>query len=243
MTRLSDRGCEGGATTIAFLAVIFSILGVMAASIVRMVTVTQVSRADHVSYQRAFGVNQAGIEYAVRRIYEGVSPAVAEPGISFGDGSFTIDRQGRTVTVTARAGASTVAHSVQSPTQADCTRIDVAGANLVSGGDRLTGIDFRKTCLEAVVLDQMVLSWTPLGGDDDDPETFDEVVVRGSTLYDEPDVPSGTLVELADFTMTTNGNYNLTRIEFGQGMSGKTFTMTMTFGDGSTRTATFTPSG
>ena len=216
---------EKGISVIA-AAGIMVLLSVLGFSLASQVTTSHEINVEQAVYDRAAYVTQAGLEYAMRRIYEGVSPVVSEPGVGFGGGSFVIDRQDKLVTVTGRQGVSQVAHSVTSPSHADCTEFDLSNADV--DDEQIRHISFQKICLEQTVLDKIVVYWTNPGS-----EGLTKVRVENQTLYNNPAVPNGQLTELSDYVMTGNQNNSMNYIEFSNDMEGKDFTIDFLMGDGS----------
>ncbi|MBI2083291.1 MAG: hypothetical protein HYT76_06940 [Deltaproteobacteria bacterium] len=230
--RISDK--RGFSSLFAAgLIVLLSLFGFAIAS---LVMTTQSIHADQLLYDRAFYVTQAGLEYAMRKIYEGVSPVVVSPGMGFGGGTFTIAREGRVVTVTGVYNTSQVVHSVTSPSQADCTEFDLTDVDLNNDGQNLQHIQFEKICLEQAVIDKIVASWTNPGS-----EGLRKIRIESQTVYDEPPVLSGQTTELADYIMTGNNMNNVNEMRFTNNMEGKTFTINFMMGDGSAESYTFTP--
>lgn len=222
---------------ISTLAALFTLLSMVAMGtvIAYLVAAGEESRANHLLSSQAFYVTQAGIEYGVRKIYEGSSPVVASPGVSFGKGSFTISQSGRTVTVTGTVGNAVRIHKVDSPTEADCTKIDTSNVNLGANDTKVQQITFRKICLTQVTIDKMQYSWTPDNG-----ERLTEIKIENLTVYDNPaGAPSGTLLDIANYVVTTSSNNVINWIKFTGDMEDKTMTLTWTFGDSSTKTETF----
>ncbi len=228
---------EKGISALVTIGVML-VLSVMGFAVVSLVSTSHTLNTEQLVYDRAFYVTQAGLEYAMRKIYEGVSPVVASPGISFTGGAFTVTRQDRLITVTGNYGASRVVHQVTSPSQADCTEFDVGNADLASNGTRLQHIQMQKICLETAVLDKIRVSWTNPGS-----EGLTKVRIENSTIYDQPPVPSDGLTELSDYLMSGNNLHNFNEINFTNNMEGKTFTIAFVFGDGSSESHTFTPDG
>ncbi len=226
---------ENGFSSLA-AAGIMAILSIFGFSIVSLVTSSKATEVDQLLYDRAFYVTQAGMEYGMRKIYEGASPVVTSPGITFGPGSFTISQVGRVVTVTGTSETSQVIHSVTSPSHADCTEFDVTNARWQDNGQRLSGINLHKICLAQTILDKIIISWTNPGS-----EGMTQLRVNNQTLYNNPKVLSGILTELADFIMNGNNNNNMDHTEFTSNMNGKTMTMSFIMGDGSAKSTTFTP--
>lgn len=214
--------------------VLLSILGF---AMVSLVATSKAIQGDQMIYDRAASVTQAGLEYAMRKIYEGATPVVSPPGLGFAGGSFTIGRADRLVTVTGTYGGSQVVHQVTSPSQADCTDFDVTGARLSEDDREIKTINFQKICLEQTVIDKVRISWTNPQVN----EKFQKLKVENETLYDNPPVPSGNLTDVANYVM--NGNYrnNINKVAFVNEMGGKTFTFDFIMGDGSSESYTFFP--
>lgn len=223
-----------GVSTIAALFALLSMVA-MGTVIAYLVAAGSESRTNHLLASQAFYVTQAGIEYGVRKIYEGASPVVASPGVSFGKGSFTISQSGKTLTVTGTVGNAVRIHKVDSPTEADCTKIDTSNVNLGSNDTKVQQITFRKICLTQITIDKMQYSWTPDNG-----EKLTEIKIENIKVYDNPaGAPSGTLLDIADYVVTTGNNTVINWIQFNGDMENKTMTFTWTFGDSSTKTETF----
>ena len=228
------REYDGGVSTLAALMVL-TLLSMMGLLVVYLVAEGSTAGANHFLSSQNFYVAQAGLEYGIKKIWEGSSPVVSAPGVSFGRGNFTTTWVNRTLTVTANVGnAIQRVHSVTSPSQADCTSLNVSNTE-VENND-VKEIKLRKICLPQTVLDKMTVSWVSNGG-----EKIKKVKLGGSTLYnDGTGVASGTLLELADTTFS-NGNTNNMTLTFNQDMDGKTVTISFQFGDSSTESVTFNP--
>lgn len=225
-----------GLSTIAVIGILM-IMAFFGTSVVYLLGTSQAIRENQVLSDTSFYVTQAGMEYAVRQIYEGLSPVVAEPGINFAGGSFVIGQQERVVTVTGRMGAAQVTHSLTSPTQADCTRLDVRNARLHSDGRRLSDIQIRKVCLTQVVINQMIFSWVDDGG-----ERLRRIRIGDATVYDNPPgASSGDLLDIADYVIDGNGTHTINEVQFSASMEEKTFTLTLIMGDTTQKVATFEP--
>lgn len=224
---------EKGFTTLAAVAVMM-LLSVFGIGIAHYVTSSHSINFDQLLYDRSFYINQAGLEYAMRKIYESLSPVFPAPGITFSGGTFYIDRAGNIVTVTSNYNGAQVVHQVTSPSHADCTDFDMTDANW--NQEDLEHITFRKICLEQTVLDKMVISWTNPGS-----EGTRKVRVQNNTLYDEPPISSGQVTELADHIIDTNGEQVMNYIRFTHELEGKTMTILFMMGDGSSESYTFNP--
>ena len=214
---------------------ILVLLSIFGLAVVSLVTTTQTVLTDQVGYDQAAYLSQSGLEYAMRKVYEGTSPVTGV--IPFGKGSFQIIRAGSVLTATGWAGDAQVAHNITQPVQADCITIDTTGA--YADKKTVRKISLTKTCLESLVLDKMTLSWDPNGG-----ESYDRVQGSGFSnehLYDGPPrVKSGETAELADTPMKKNDKYKLEEIRFGTEMKTKAFQLNLLMGDGSIEEVHFT---
>lgn len=225
---------QKGISTIAALLMILS-LASMGGVMAYMVSAGQHQRADAHSSWQALYVTQAGIEYAVKRIYDGQYEIVNPPGITFGTGSFTVSRSGLTLTITGTVGNAVRVHQVDSPTEADCISVDVSNVNLHDDERRLSDINFNKICLPSITIDKMQLSWVPDGG-----QKVKKIRIESSTIYDNPaGASSGTLLETTDYTVTNPNNNVINRIDFNQSIEDVMMTLSFIMGDASVKTVTF----
>ncbi|MBI4223691.1 MAG: hypothetical protein HY609_02055, partial [Deltaproteobacteria bacterium] len=200
-----------------------------------MVAAGSVGRTNHVNQVQAFYVTQAGIEYAVKRVYDQQIETVDPPGISFAGGSFTVVRDGRTLIVTGTVGNAERIYSVDSPTEADCTLIDTTQVNLGQNDTVIQQIHFRKICLVLTTVAQMQFTWV-----NDNGERLTDIRIENSNVYTNPiGAPSGTLLEIVDYALTNPNIHVMNRAKFDSDMSGKTVTLSFIMGDGSTKTVTF----
>ncbi|MDO8526400.1 MAG: hypothetical protein Q7T03_01790 [Deltaproteobacteria bacterium] len=225
---------KGGISTIAALLTLLSLVA-MGAVISYLVSAGEESRANHFLSTQAMYVTQGGIEHAVKKIYDGEDEIIVPPGKAFGNGSFTVSRSGLTLTVTGTVGDAVRVHKVDSPTEADCTLIDVTNANLSHDGKTVASITFRKICLATITIDKMLFTWVS-----DNAERLKQIKIESSTIYDNPaGAPSGTLLDVADYTVLNGNNNVINKIEWNSDMEDKTITMTFTMADGTTKSATF----
>ncbi len=230
------RGKRGGLTIIAVVGIMV-VLAFFGMAIAKLVATGHALRSDHALYETANMVTEAGIEYGIKKIYEANSAVVNEPGVSFGEGNFIISQSGRTLTVTGRVGEVSVARQVDSPTEADCTTINVSNVNVTGNNDKLSGIKFQKICLVQITLAKVNFSWVTDGG-----EKLKKIKVESSVIYnDSSGVTSGTLIDVTDYVVNNGSPNNMNSVDFNKDISGKTFNVIFTFGDGSVRQVTFTP--
>lgn len=225
---------QNGVSSIA-AALTLLILAAFGGVLTYMVAAGSVGRMNHVSQLQALYVTQAGIEWAVKRVYDQQNEIVDPPGISFANGTFTVARSGRTLTVTGTVGNAVRAHRVDSPTEADCTDIDTSNVNLGANDTRIQQIQFRKICLTTTTIVQMQLSWLPNNG-----ERLTEIRIESTTVYTNPaGATSGTLLETADYVMTGPNTNVINRIQFNADMEDKDVTLSFIMADSSVKTVTF----
>ncbi|MBI2067759.1 MAG: hypothetical protein HYT77_07085 [Deltaproteobacteria bacterium] len=228
---------ERGFSILAFVG-LMTVLGIFGLAITSLVTTSYSLRIDHIDQDRANFVNQAGIEYAMKKIYEGRSPVTGS--VRFGPGAFQVAQSGRSLRVSASVGEALVQHVVDLPRQAGCLDIDTSQSHTHYSGRELARIWLVKKCGQEVVLDKMKLSWSP-----DQGENFTKVrlsSVSQSRLYDAPpNVRSDTKIDLINATMIRNQQYKLKDIWFGVDMrNNRSFRLTLYFGDGSEKEVNFT---
>lgn len=223
-----------GVSTIAAVLTLL-ILAALGAVLTYLVAAGAVGLGNHLSSVQAFYVAQAGLEYAVKRIYEGQSEIVNPPGLSFGEGSFTVSRSGRTLTITATVGDAVRVYKTDSPTEADCTEIDASNVNLGENGKKIQQVQFRKVCLTTTTITQMQLSWVPDGG-----EKLTSIKIENLTVYDNPlGASSGTLLDITDYVLNNPNTHVINWFKFNASMEDKTVTLSFYMSDNSVRTATF----
>lgn len=227
----------------SLLAALLTLMAMIAMGgvVAYMVAANQQGRASHFQSMQSFYVMQAGIEYAIKKIFEGEDGIIGVP-VTFGGGSFTSTRVGRTLTVTATVGDSSRSYRVDSPTEADCLRIYAWAPLPENGGTRVVrGLSFVKECLPSVTITQMIYSWA-----EDNSERL--MTIRfmdgmpGENAYDNPaGIPSGTLADISDYVLLDSSTKDIDYVDFNAsmfGMFGKTVTIQFNFADGSSKVVT-----
>ncbi|MFA5187261.1 MAG: hypothetical protein WC551_12355 [Patescibacteria group bacterium] len=205
------------------------VLGVMGATIVGLVATEQETRKLCLWRERAFYSVQAGLEYVLREINQGGYPIVTDK--QFADATFTssIDPGPRKITVTGEAGDAARTHSITTDLLAkDCVAINASGAAL--GGsyqNELTGIVVDQTCLMAVNMDKMTVSWTPNYGG-----TVRRIRINGQDVYDESvGLESGQQIDITDSRFS--GQVPINTIVFSNSMEGTSIDIAISFTDSS----------
>ncbi len=202
--------------------------------------VGEIAKVDEWVKGQAFYIAQGGAEYAMKKIYASTTPAVAEPGKSFANGTFIITYASPLITITGRVGNAKHTIQFNEPDQADCVSFNTASA-ILDGNDKIHHIYFTKTCLTQIVIDKITLSWSPNGG-----QKCKKVRIENTYVYNNPTgLGSGSLFELSDYTVTSASQQDFSKIEFDSNINTSPltqFTLTVQFGDGSQTSAmTFTP--
>lgn len=229
---------ENGFSALAAVAIMF-LLGIFGIALSSLVTTSHTTRIGQVSYDQANFTNYAGLEYGMKRYYEGKNPAAGR--VSFGSGSFRITQSGPVMQVTGLAGESQVDHQVSLPTQANCLEVDTSEAHTHHRGMELARIWLIKKCGTVVELDRMILSWSPDQGECYDKARLDSV--RQNRIFDAPPcATSGMLVDLINPQMTRNQKHKFKDIEFPRDMRSpeRSFRLQFFLKDGSQTDTRFT---
>lgn len=227
-----------GLSTLAALLVLLG-LAAMGLVMTYLVATGEQSRARHLLSTQAFYGVQGGIEYAIKRVYDGDNELVPPPGIAFGRGSFTVSRNGRTLTISSAVGDAVRQHQIDSPTEADCTLLDLDNVALRDRGRVVSGIHLRKICLAQMSIQQMQFSWVPDGG-----ERLQRIRIESETIYDNPaGALSGTPLDVIDYTVSGGQNNVINEIGWDSSIEDKVVTMTLMLGDGTSKIVSFTAGG
>ncbi|MBI1909352.1 MAG: pilus assembly PilX N-terminal domain-containing protein [Deltaproteobacteria bacterium] len=193
-----------------------------------------------VQYDEAFYITQAGIEYGLKKVGMGQSPVVNPPGLTFGNGSFTIGQSGSLMTVTGTVGTRTSIHTVQIVTQADCAALDVEDAEWKNGQNLIQHVTVEKECseLSQIVIDKVIVEWTL-------PQSSEHLtnikIENTNNSFLPTGIQSGGLAELVDEAITGGGRAIFNEIGFDTDLRGRTFTLTVVMADESMLTGTFLP--
>ena len=143
--------------------------------------------------------------------------------------SVTIDPDLRQITVTGTSGDAERTHSITTEYLAkDCLLIDDLSVTIGGPSNtELQDIVLKRSCLNAVTIDKMTVSWTP-----DLFEKVRRVTIQGVDVYDDFDgAASGEQFDIDDSTISTSAVIDA--IAFSSDMSGKTFVITLHFTDSS----------
>lgn len=226
LRRLQDR------RGISIIGTVFTliILSIMGAAMVAIVSDEQESRMRSLSRERSFYAVQAGLEYALREIEEGGYPIVAAKPLDMSTFTTSIEPNERRITVTGVAYEAERTHSITTSQLArDCATIDSSGAHLGgSSGNELLGLTISRSCLNAVNVAAVTVTWTPDVG-----ERVRRIRIGGVEVFDLlAGNASGELIDVSDARIS-GASAAIDTIEFSAGMSGKTVDITLTFTDSS----------
>lgn len=225
---------------ISIIGAVFTllILSIFGAAIVSLMINEHRSRGMQIEKEQAFYETQAGFEYAIREINQGGYPVVTN--LAFGRGTFstTIDYPNHLIFVTGRSGDISKTHQITyTPMMGDCLTINTA-AVAVNGPSRtdMQGLTIQKTCLTAISLDKLQLTWTPNNN-----EKITKVTIGGTVVYNSiTGIGSGGIIDLADVKLTSGSTVAIDLIQFSGSMADKSlapFAISMT--DTSYKTTTF----
>jgi len=225
----------------SFLSVftVLAVVGFLAFQVVSRVKQPEASKETSLHYDQAYFMLQAGVEYAMRRLYEGKSPLTGD--FPFGAGTFRVVRSGPEFTVAAYASGANVIRNITPPAQGDCLRVDTVQSRTQGKGAEIGQIWLSKRCNESITIDRMILSWSPDKG-----EVFDQVGLGLETpqwVYTgPPSIRSGGTVELIDYPLADLNRHRLDGIRFPStvDMREKEFRLVFVMKDGSRKEVPFT---
>lgn len=222
---------------ISIIGAVFTllVLAIFGAAIVALVTADSESRFRQTGKEQAFYEVQAGLEYAVHEINNGGYPVVTNKALGRGSFSNTVDFANHYVFSTGTSGEISKTHQITvNPMGGDCITVDPSGETL-SGPSKtdLSGITITKTCLNAVTIDRMMMSWTPNGS-----ERITKVTLDGVEVYDNvTGMASGGSIDLTDYSISNSSTHYLTLVQFTGNMLGKQLRMTLYPSDTSYKTS------
>lgn len=204
-----------------------------------MVASNQQGRTGHLQSLEALYVAQAGLEYVIKKIYEGEDGTIVNP-VPMGKGTFTSERSGRTLSIIGKVGDATRVYLVDSPTEADCTSNYPTVISLENGGTRLRwAASLAKACLPSVTITQVVFSWGPNNGERLMAIEMGTPGSYSTVYYNAVGIPSGTLAETSDYGVPATGIL-IDNVDFMSPMNGKTLNMQLNFADGASKVITAT---
>lgn len=234
-----------GVGIIAILLIV-SVLSLMGGVITMLVATGSVAKTNDLVKEQSFALVNAGLEYAFERIDGGANPNGETRNL--GNGSFTISyAPGGTVSVnssvSAMQGMANPSFSVTAPSggggAAACLVVDTTAADVAGAGNKdLLGITLRNNCQStAITIASMTVAWVSSSS-----ATVRVIRINGSDVYNNSTgTANGVPINITDVTIPTCTTRNLNFIRFSANMTGKTFTITFTMTDATTKVVTTGP--
>ncbi|MBT3182317.1 MAG: hypothetical protein HN337_07420 [Deltaproteobacteria bacterium] len=235
---LGDRGVG-----IVAVLMIVVVLGLMGGVVTHFVATGAVSKTNDLVREQAFDLTNAGFEYALKRLDDGVDPDGETK--SLGSGEFTVGYDDGTgvisisSNVSAMYGSASPSYSIQGPTSggsmADCLIVDTTGAVYANSNTELEGITLQNTCTTDINVSGLTASWSPDGG-----EQMNRIRIDGATKYiSPPTASSGTPVPLSGdgATISSCSTDPITDIRWDSSVYGKNFTLLFNMDDGTSKSA------
>jgi hypothetical protein len=224
---------------IAVLLIIVT-LALLSAAVALFVSTGAVVRTNDLVKEEAFYLSHAGLEYALKRIDEGVDPD--GNARTLGNGQFTVGYSSATgvisssASVSAMQGSSSQSYSIQGPTSgwnmADCLTFSATSAYLGSPGTtKLKDMDITNTCTSPITISTINVSWTPVNS-----ERVTRVNITSGGGTWNGSATSGSTLDISDFVLGACTTRRWVSIDFDTNMGDQNFTIVMNMSDGTTKT-------
>lgn len=147
---------QNGYTLIATVITLM-LVGYMGASLVESLGADSADTAGELQNIQALQIGNGGIQYALDKINDGLSPDTTDKPLGVGTFDVVTNPAGQTFTVTAHAGLAKKTQSVSTTFAQQCVDIDVTTASYDQ--KELQGIELVKTCNKAAVISDVVVEW------------------------------------------------------------------------------------
>ncbi|PIR17783.1 MAG: hypothetical protein COV46_02740 [Deltaproteobacteria bacterium CG11_big_fil_rev_8_21_14_0_20_49_13] len=213
------------------------ILAIFGSAIVSLTSTEHSVRRLQIEKEQAFYEVQAGLEYAVREIYNGGYPVVSNKGLGRGIFSVSIDAPNHIVYATGVSGDVTKTHQITYNNLAgDCLNVNndqvtVVGPNKTD----MKALTLKKLCNNAVSIDKLQFVWSP-----DNNEKVTQVKIENNLLYNSPSgAASGEIIDIPDYAISGGVAHQINLIKFTNNMLNKQFTITLYLTDTSYKTLQF----
>ncbi|HPW45612.1 MAG TPA: hypothetical protein PKU96_04495 [bacterium] len=239
--KFSKLGSNSGVAIVAVF-IIIAILSLMGGVVTHMVATGSIARTNDLVSEQSFDLVHAGMEYALKRLDDGINP---DGDVRYlGSGRFTVaydDATGKltsTADVSAMFGSSNPSFSIQGPisggNMSDCLQVDISGAamNTIWWPYEIVGAVLKNTCSNSITIASMTVSWTPLSGDN-----TVIIALGGTSVYQNysPGAPPGTPIDITDYTINSCSSVPQTRIRFSTELPTQNFNVLYTMSDGSSK--------
>lgn len=148
----NDHGYTLIATVITLMLV-----GYMGASLVESLSADAADTSGELQSTQALHIGNGGIQYALDKINDGLSPDVTGKPLGVGYFDVVTNPAGQTFAVTAYAGLAKKDQSISTTFAQQCVDIDVTTATYDQ--KELQGIELVKTCNKAAIVSDVVVEW------------------------------------------------------------------------------------
>lgn len=260
------KSSRGSSLIGAMLAV--SLIGMAGLSVVQLSSSENKSSTHEMQKSQVMYVGQAGLEYAQDQLTKGLNPTVTGKPFGYGTFSVTTDPAMGLITVISQVGDATKTQSINANFAQNCVALDTSKA--YTDQYELNEVSLSKTCNQAATVTSITLDWNwsscvlnsldPAGlcpndhtSDHDHGNAIvQHLAIEGTAIYNPGGgvgTPTGggqpgEAIDVADFTLTSNGTYTFEgpphAIRFSQKHPGSgLYTVTVNFADGSQVTNTF----
>lgn len=234
--RFSQKGVG-----IVAVILIVAMLSLMGLTITTLVATGSVSKTNDLVREQAFGLAQAGLEFALMRIQEGVNPDGYTRNL--GNGQFTVNYDPSGVItvhplVSALYGSAAPTFAIQGPAASgtllnSCLVVDTATALIGGAGDNtLSGITMLNNCLAALNITGMSMDWRP-----DLTANYTEIVMGGTSVWSGTGGQNTVVNFDTPYNIAECTTVPLTSISYSANMSGENFDLYFLLSDGSTKHA------
>ncbi len=237
--RGDDRRFNDMQRGVSLIGAVFTllILAVFGSAIVSLTATEQDVRRRQIEKEQAFYEVQAGLEYAVREIYNGGYPVVSNKAIGRGSFTNTIDAPNHIVYATGVSGDVTKTHQITyNNLGGDCLNVNndqvtVVGPNKTD----MKALTLKKLCNNAITIDKFQFVWLPNNG-----EKVTQIKVENNIVYNSPSgAASGEVIDIPDYTISGGVAHQINLIQFTNNMLNKQFTMTVYLSDTSYKSNQF----
>lgn len=232
----------------------FSVLGILISIIVLaamgsgmavLVSSNQSTRTMQLYSDQSFATAQAGLEFALGKIYGGVNPCsslnINFLGDNFLGDSITINRANDLVSVIGVKGTSTTTLNVTDPippSSGQLLQVNTQNAQDAGNGappKKLQGVTFQLLpgCGGPVTITTLVVSWSPNYG-----EGIRQIKFDGGNVYNDISVISGATIDIVDTTISDANIHTIDFIRWQEDIQDRLYTIVFNMSDGSSKTVT-----
>lgn len=221
------------------------ILAAMGTAMTVWVSSNQSTRMLQLYSDQSFATAQAGVEFALGKIYGGVNPCTSLNinflGDNFLGDNITITRANNRVTVVGTRASSTTTLSVTDPIPPNSGQLlQVNTTNAQDAGNgappkKLIGVTFQLApgCGGPVTITTMVVSWNP-----EDDEEVVHIKIDNNNVYNGSGKESGETINIDDITINDANVHPINFIRWEDDIQDRLYTIRFNFADGSNKTVT-----